>query len=256
MKKYLSFILILGLVYISIPRLALATPTYVTAGSLDITLPSSGAAVDNAVDSGTGSDRIMIIFVSYRNSAAQTITSVSYGGSAATAFGAAVVSAQMTGYLYYLLAPATGSNTLSVDPSTSAGATLASVSWMVFSDVDQTTPYDGYTTGTGTDTNGELTVTSETGDTPFFTMGWRGGGATGGTPTNYTERFDNTFQSGAQMVMGGEGTGAASVSFVGTVDGEFANTGWVTLGANLNAVAGGGGGGYVAFQEIIWYSEE
>jgi len=221
----------------------MATPTYVTAGSLDITLPSSGAAVDNAVDSGaTGSDRIMIILVAYRNASAQTITSVSYGGSAATSFGAAVVSVQMTGYLYYLLAPATGSNTLSVDPSTSAGDSPASVSWMVFSDVDQSTPYDGYTTNTGTDTNGELTVTSETGDTPFFTMGWRGGGATGGTPTNYTERFDNIFQAGAQMVMGGEGTGAASVAFVGTVDGEFANTGWVTLGANLNATSAGGGG--------------
>lgn len=212
---------------------------YVTAGSIDITLPSTGAAVDNAVDSGTGSNRIMIIKVDYRNSSAQTIDSVSYAGVAGTSFGVAVESVQMRSQMWYVLAPTTGSNTLQVDPSTSAGDTPAAVSYMVFDAVDQATPYDGYTTNTGIDTNGELTVTSEVGDTPFFTMGWRGGGATGSTPTNYTERYDNIFQAGAQLVAGGEGTGAASVAFVGTIDGEFANTGWVTMGANLNAASTG-----------------
>ena len=221
---------------------AFAAPTHVTSGSFDITLPADNSAVDSTFDSGsTGSNRFMIIHVTYRNASAHVIpdNGVIYAGVTATPFGAEVISANAYSKTFYIIAPATGSNTLRVDPTTGVGVQAAAVSAYIYESVDQTTPFDGYVTNTGVDDTGELTVASAVGDTPIFLMGWRGGGATGGTPSNYTERVDNIFGTGANITLGGEGTGAASINFVGTVDGEFSNVGWVTMGMNLNNVSVG-----------------
>lgn len=236
-KLTLAGILVLSYFVFPTSR-ALAAPTNVTSGSSDVTLPDD-STVDVTVDTtSTGSNRILIVQISFRNSGANSVDGITYNGVAMTSFGAQVESVQATNQLWYLLAPTTGSNTLTVDMNNSAGSVPGSVSWMVFSDVDQATPYDGYTSNTGVDDSMELTVTSAVGDTPFFTATWRGNGATGVTPTNYTDRVDNVYSAGNGLAASGEGTGAASVAFVGTVDGEFVNTGWTALGANLNASSG------------------
>jgi len=234
-----SFWLAIIVLGIFIPKTdVFAAPTHVASGSFDFTLPVDNSPVDSTFDSGsTGSNRFMVIHVTYRNASAHVIpdNGVIYAGVTATPFGAAVVNSQTYSKAFYILSPATGSNTLRVDPTTGVGTQAAAVSAYVYSDVDQVTPFDGYVTNTGVDDTGELTVTSAVGDTPIFLMGWRGGGATSGTPTNYTERVDNIFGTGANITLGGDGVGDSSVNFVGTVDGEFSSTGWVTMGANLNS---------------------
>jgi hypothetical protein len=113
----------------------------------------------------------------------------------------------------------------------------------VYDDVDQTTPEDGYTTATGTDTTADLTVTSATGDTPVFFAAVRALGPGSMAETNYTERVDavNTVSGSSsqhQQIGGGEGTGAASVAFTGTITATAVN-GWNALGLNLNAAPAG-----------------
>lgn len=258
LKRVVAILAVFAILASAFPYQAEAAPAYITSGSFDITLPTGSGNTDNAFDSGsTGSDRILIVVVSWRNSAGHIVNdnAVAYGGASTTPFGAQVESGQATQKMFYLLNPATGSNTLRLFTSDGVGTNAnAMISAYVYSDVDQTTPYDGYTTSTGTDDSAELTVTSAVGDTPFYAFTWRGAGGSSIAETNYTQRVEN-FAGGSSMgTGGGEGTGAASVAFVGQVGGEFASNGWSALGVNLNAAAGGGGGDPVVIrQDVFWF---
>lgn len=241
-KRVVAMLTVFAVLAGAFPYRVEAAPTYVapsTAASFDVTLPANNAQQDVTYGTGTGDDLFMIIHVTFRQATGHTIsdTGVVYAGVTATPFGAAVIQNQAYNRLFYIENPTTGSNTLSITSSDGQiSSTAAVVSVLVYSDVDvDGTPYDGYTTGTGSDTSAELTVTSAVGDTPFFVAGFRQGGHTAMAPTNYTERFDNV--NGAALAGGGEGTGAASVAFTGTVSGGFSVEGWVSMGANLNAAA-------------------
>ena len=226
--------------------------TLITSGSSDVTLPDN-TTVDVTIDSGaTGARRILIVQITFRNSVALTVTGITYNGDALTSFGASVENLQCSNQLWYLKAPDTGSNTLTITTNDANNSAVAVVSWMVFSDVNQTTPYDGYTSNTGIDTTAELTITSETGDTPFYTVSVRGLNPTAAAPTNYTERYEN-FNGNGIFATGGEGTGAASVAFVGTIT-ATAMTSWVTLGANLNTDTGAGGSAVKTSNELAFAS--
>lgn len=210
-----------------------------TAASFDVTLPANNAQQDVTYGTGTGDNLFMIVHVTYRQATGHTIPDdgIVYAGVTATPFGVAVIQNQAYNRLFYIKSPTTGSNTLSITSADGQiSSTAAVVSVLVYSGVDQDTSYDGYITGTGSDASAELTVTSEEGDTPFYVVGFREGGYTAISPTNYTERFDNV--NGASLAGGGEGTGAASVAFVGTATGGFSIEGWVSMGANLQPSSG------------------
>lgn len=220
-------------------------PTFVAAASQDASFDAGGTPVTFAFDAGTDADRVLIVTVGFRNNNGHSVadTGVTYNGVTLTPFGAAVILSNVYHKAFYLAGPASGSNTVSVDPSAGAGASDAIISVYCYSGVDQTTPQDGYTSGSGTDNTAELTVTSEVGDTPVYFVICRATTPTAIAPTNYTERVDNPLN--ALIAGGGEGTGAASVAFTGTIS-SAGIVAWVTLGANLNAAAGGGAvpGGY------------
>lgn len=238
MKFLLKLVVFTGAILV-LPIIVQAAPTYVTpstAASFDVTFAvGAGNGVTAEFDAGTESDRLLIIHVLWNGSSAHALgdTSVTYDGIALTPFGATVNEQNSANRLYYLTAPASGTNTISVDPTDGAGGSvLAVISAYVYEGVDQSAPFDGYITSTGVDTTAELTVTSASGDTPFFAAGWRMTGHTAVTPSNYTERVDNVNSN--MITGGGEGSGAASVDFTGTVTGGFAINGWVSMGANLN----------------------
>lgn len=164
-------------------------------------------------------------------------TSCAYNGVSATAFGAKVVGGtQGAGRVYGLKNPASGSNTLALGNSTGTNLTAAFLA-SSYSGVDQTTPYDGYTTATGASLSPSVTVASAVGDVPVCFFGGFFSSPTGiSASSGYTQRGGgvNTTSVGG----GGDGTGAASVTMTAAVA-AASGFGWSAHGWNLNAAGGG-----------------
>lgn len=255
--KYLKNIGIVILIFSFIwwvPNRVSAAPTYVTSASYDDPFPADGSPVDNTFDSTTFTDGLLIVVVTWRNSAENTISAVSFNSDALTSAGSRFGTGDAVGQLWYLKNPDAGSFTLRVDPVApfGSGEDHVSIQAYVYSNVDQTTPTENYTTNEGNGTTYSLTVTSASGDTPFYNSGSALSFGSAIAESNYTERQYQTTDS-ANEHSGGEGTGAASVAFSGTTNGIAAD--WVALGLNMNATAGGGGAvAETPKQEaIVWF---
>lgn len=207
---------------------------------------ASGVGAANAVTTtfDTQGLTIALFYVWWHDGAGHTDldSDPTIEGDATTSMGAVFEQGNVRIRSYYKVAPdSAASATLSVDPSNSSGnASFAGVTMIGFDDTIDATPVDGFVTTGGTDTTAESTVSSATGDIPVYFVCARAGFApTGIAPTNYTEREDHI--NGVGMVGCGEGTGAASVAFVGTLS-AGAISEWATIGININVAAGGGGG--------------
>lgn len=129
------------------------------------TTSSSGSGPFTWSHTCAGSDRLLLLFVAHYHSS-NTISSASYNGVSMTAVtnGAAVTG---SGYLcfittFYLVAPATGSNTVSVTPS--GGLFDFGACAISLSDVHQTVPLGTAANATGYDTTPTVTVSSATGE--------------------------------------------------------------------------------------------
>lgn len=110
---------------------------------------------------GTGDNRILLVGVETGGAtfgSNDVITSVTYNGVSLTRINTVANSNRM--YLYYLIAPATGANTLVVTASSSGG--LMRSSPVSYSGVDQTSPIDANGTGTGSTTTMDISLTSTT----------------------------------------------------------------------------------------------
>lgn len=106
----------------------------------------------------SGSNRALFVKVSYYDSG-DSVSAVSYNGAAMTFIsGSKIANGQYTVEWYYLVNPATGSNTVSVTMTGSVfGIGVTSIS---FTDAHQTTPYGTPVTGTGTSTTPSVSVSS------------------------------------------------------------------------------------------------
>src|SRR2546425_4783859 len=107
----------------------------------------------------SGASRLLVVGVTIRTDAAQTVTSVTYNGAALTFVRADAVGASVRSELWYRVAPATGSNNVVVTLSASAKAAAGAIS---FTGVDQTTPVDAQNGATGTSVTPSVTVTTVT----------------------------------------------------------------------------------------------
>ena len=109
----------------------------------------SGAGVGSLTWSHTctGSERILFVGA-YDNSATDDITGVTYGGIAMTKIGASVAVPSSGDYqnLWYLIAPATGANDITISRSGSSGRIGGSA--VSYTGADQTAPIDASTTNT------------------------------------------------------------------------------------------------------------
>lgn len=106
----------------------------------------------------SGSNRALFVKVSYYDSG-DSVSAVSYNSVAMTLIpGSDVANGQYHVEWYYLISPATGSNTVSV--STTGGFFDIGVTSISFTDAHQTTPYGTPVTGTGTSTTPSVTVAS------------------------------------------------------------------------------------------------
>lgn len=214
----------------------MAAPAHVASLSTDATYATTGDAVTFAFDAGSASNRLLGIRSSWRDVGGHTIgdTAVTYNAIALSVAQAQVSGTANRAKMWYIHGPASGSNTVSVDPSTGSAEALATIDCYVYDNVDSGTPIDNVTNAQGTDTTAELTQTSAAGDTPLFTVGMRGSAPVSIAPTLYTGRLDNV--NSQVMSGGGEGTGDTSVAFVGTITATTVS-GWITIGFNMNAAA-------------------
>lgn len=119
-------------------------------------LSSSGGGPFVWAHTCTGSDLVLVVNISIYDSA-DTVTAVTYNGVAMSSRGS-VSNGQYTVYQYILVAPATGSNNVSVSVSESVfdfGGTSISLT-----DTDQSTPAGTTVTASGTSTTPSVTATS------------------------------------------------------------------------------------------------
>ncbi len=119
----------------------------------------------------TGTSRILLVGVSYLNSNNRSVSSVSYGGQTMTLVGdlnynngSGTYYTRV--YIYRLIAPATGSNTLSVTWSgaLSQGAVVGAIT---YTGVNQSTPTGTFASASGYNTTPAVTVAGATGRLMF-----------------------------------------------------------------------------------------
>jgi hypothetical protein len=133
--------------------------------------------------------------------------------------------------LFYLVAPATGANTVAVTVSTSVDAiTAGSVS---FTGVNQGTPLTGTTTNFGNSATASVSVTTNTGDMIIDAVCTGTGFGTGSTQTNRWNRFNNS-TTGAGVAAQSTATGSGSISMNYNLSTDW----WGIIGTNISAAGG------------------
>ena len=139
--------------------LAVDTATYVA---------GAGAGPFTWSHTCAGSDRVLLVGISYYDSG-DTVSAITYNSVAMTVVPSSTVSnGQYTVSFYRLIAPATGSNTVSI---TFTGNVFDFKAGSVsFTGADQTTPLGTAVTATGSSTTPSVTVTSATGEIVLDTL--------------------------------------------------------------------------------------
>lgn len=128
----------------------------------------SAASGSFAFDCSTGSNRLLIAIIADRSNLARTINTVTYNGVALTQAGSRAIE-ESTGLklfidVFYLINPATGSNTLYVEYA-GEGTHQVGVTALVFSGGNQSAPYDQQDTDlSASGNNPSLTLTPSEND--------------------------------------------------------------------------------------------
>ena len=209
--------------------------SFSTSNSYAATFDAGGTEVNNTFDAGTGSNRFIIVAVTWSSSNSHTIDGVTYDGTTVVSLGAFVNQNNVRSQIFGVAAPSTGNNTLSVDPSTGVAGADAVISAWVANDINQTNSTDGYVTANAADAGAPfestVTITSETDDI-IFTVHSTEESRTVNSVTNFTQR-EETQNSVSQTI----GDASGSTSVVTTTEwNNFIN--WIAIGVNLNNVAG------------------
>jgi len=200
---------------------------------------TAGDAVTFAHNAGTNSNRILYVFVAWHSAGSHTIAAVTYNGVSVTSLGAAVQESNTLLQGFRLINPATGSNTVSVDPS--AGSVNRSVAIIAVSyyDNDQSTGFENYTTANATDSSApfeaDITVTSATNNRVVAAAGARQA-ATWTSGQTQRDTIINSTAGDISLVVS-DAAGAASV-----VMDHTANTAinYCVMGLSSIAAAAGG----------------
>ncbi len=127
-----------------------------------------GASSDTVSHTTSGSDRLMLVGISFGSDQGDTVSSVTYNGTALTLVGALDNSdnAASRVEIWSLVAPDTGTNNLDVTFSGTnhKGATIGV---MTFNGVGQTTPLGSFASAEGDSSNPSANVSSATGELVF-----------------------------------------------------------------------------------------
>jgi len=205
--------------------LAIAQPVFDAASSI------AGDAVIQlqVAHTATGANRLAVIGVSHRVDTGQSITGISYGAQTPTSVIAATSSSFIEGVLYRLIAPNTGSQTLTVNFGDIFDSAVIGVS--TFTNVNQSTPLGTASSSTGLSTASSTSVTSASGELVTDLIAFCG-------PTNVVVGSGQTSRwtqlTGNGNIYGGSSTevGAGSVTMSWSNDDEEC---WVELGVSIKS---------------------
>ena len=220
--------------------------TYETSlAPISVVFNAAGETETHAFDAGSGSNRVLLVCVCWRDQN-NTISSVTYNGVSMTAAGAKVTAAtSLSAQLFSLASPASGSNNIAVVMGSGLGNSGGLIGAWVANSVDQTTPVDGYTSSSSNGTTAtavsNLTISSAANDRVVVFHCHRNDTVTPtATPTNYTERQDGNTGGGISMEFG-DADGASSVATTATWSNGVSGWALVAVGINVKDNAGGGG---------------
>ncbi len=163
---------------------------------------------------GTGSDRLMLVGVSYEDddrdgSAGDlSVTSVTYAGQVLTLVGTVNGTADETARIYSLLNPPSGTGTVVVAVGNPEAGDGMVVGVATFSGVDQTTPLGAFASSSGDASPASVTVASGVGEIVFDTFMLDDGDAIAGAGGGQTARWNLT-QTGNVSGSGSTKAGAA-----------------------------------------------
>jgi uncharacterized repeat protein (TIGR01451 family) len=183
----------------------------------------------------TGTNRVLIVGISYRNRDNETITGVTYNGVAMTQVGAVNNANDAQVYIFRLVNPPTGANNLDVTWSSALnqGAVVGAVT---YSGVNQTTPTGTFASNSGSSTTPSVTVTGAVGQLVFGVVGGRTNNVdytatTSGATQLWTSRPFNQQTSGSAQTL--PGVASAALTWSGS------NNSWAAAGVSLNPVVAG-----------------
>jgi hypothetical protein len=199
-----------------------------------------------SVDAGTGSNRVLIAGIYWRDVDSRT-QAMTYNGVSMTACGAKVESGTYALRLFYLANPASGTNTLAVSLGDSGGGGSVQVlvgAWCGNGCDITTTPVDGFNTNSGTGASANIvssvTVSGDSGDRIVVFHATRNASEiiSVTTSTGYTERQDVNNSAGSSLQIG-SANGSASLNTQATWNNTAITVDWVAAGININQASAG-----------------
>jgi hypothetical protein len=211
----------------------------ITAGNTGTqALGSSVGSFNFTFDSGSGTDRILICQLYWQSAA--TISSMTYNSASfSTGISPLTLAFNERHALYYLLAPASGSNTLAVSFSTS---TPYACFLTVFNGVDQSSPIGATRTETGLETGTTiaeaLTTTVDDSWIYWGTRDYAGRTISSGADTVFIDKENTTYGAISARSSGGAPAGSRTLNLSAN-----ASANWFTdLLMEIKPATGGGGG--------------
>ena len=212
MKRHLKFIIVsIPILLVSISDIG-AQVLYDNSASAE---SGSGTSISTSYTVGTGSERLLVVGVSiFRDGSSRFVTSMTYNGVAMTfQTGVNNPDGKVRTEVWYLLNPATGSNTLTANFNTSTRKIIGITS---FEGVDQTTPISATGSFAQDSGNPSTTIASESGGMVWDAVTRDNNGSwTAGALQ--TERWDTS--SGSDLTSAGSTEpGSTSVTMSWTSD--------------------------------------
>jgi hypothetical protein len=217
---------------------------------------SSGQSSRTFSHTTSGTDRLIIVGISFNNDDLQTVSSVTYAGQALTKIGQAVQSDDARVELWYRVAPTTGTNNVVV--TFSAGLNDGGViGAMTFTGVNQSTPLGTFASATGDSTSASVNVSSATGELVLGVISVEGEDADTVTfgPLQ-AEHWNITSTPGDDTIAAGDteaGASTVTISWsispaaddwaIGAVPIKYATSTGPTAAPGGPGYSGGGGGG-------------
>lgn len=197
-------------------------------GGLAFDAASSSSQIGNSdlvfAHTTSGSDRVMVVGVSVN---AMSVTAVTYNGVGLTLIDSQV-NGSVTVYQYGLIAPATGSNNISV--SLSGPPSYCIAGGVTYTGAHQTTAFGTSAKATGSDTTPTVDVTSAATEVVIDTVSWRNNDVTATAGAGQTQRWNiNDLDDDFGCACSTE-TGAATTTMSWTLSGS---SGWTIVGTPI-----------------------
>lgn len=204
-----------------------------------VTFDAAGETETTAFNAGTGSNRLLLVVVFWRDSDDSAISGVTYNSVSMTSLGAKLRSAQNISIQGFRLSgPASGSNNIAVTMGAAGGSSAALINAWVGNTTDGTV--DGFATTSGTTVLANAVSTSDvttssSGDRAVFFFGSRNlvDNYTA-TAANYTERQDGNNGTGLAATYGDAAGAGATINATATWNNGATTFDWVSLGINVN----------------------